>query len=179
MKTTDLLVDSFLILGVACQLVCCLGVLVFGNVFDRLHFAGAGTTLGPLLVGGAVLVRQTTSAAGAHDRDRSCGATKRARSHHCDRRGGGSRMIPLQVVILALVAVGGLAVVLQRDPLRQTVVNGLYGLLLVVLFMVFQAPDVALSMLVVGAIAYPLVLLTTIARVRGRTEDTTEDGDER
>lgn len=64
MKTTDLLVDSFLILGVACQLVCCLGVLVFGNVFDRLHFAGAGTTLGPLLVGGAVLVRQTTSAAG-------------------------------------------------------------------------------------------------------------------
>ncbi len=88
-------------------------------------------------------------------------------------------MIPLQVVILALVAVGGLAVVLQRDPLRQTVVNGLYGLLLVVLFMVFQAPDVALSMLVVGAIAYPLVLLTTIARVRGRTEDTTEDGDER
>ena len=40
------------------------GVLVFGNVFDRLHYAGAGTTLGPLLIGAAVLVRQTTSAAG-------------------------------------------------------------------------------------------------------------------
>lgn len=64
MKTTDLLVDVFLVLGVSCQLVCCLGVLVFGNVFDRLHFAGAGTTLGPLLIGAAVLVRQTTSAAG-------------------------------------------------------------------------------------------------------------------
>jgi len=64
MKTTDLLVDVFLVLGVACQFVCCLGVLVFGNVFDRLHFAGAGTTLGPLLIGAAVLVRQTTSAAG-------------------------------------------------------------------------------------------------------------------
>jgi len=63
-KTTDLLVDLFLVLGVACQLVCCLVVLVFGNVFDRLHFAGAGTTLGPLLIGAAVLVRQTTSAAG-------------------------------------------------------------------------------------------------------------------
>jgi monovalent cation/proton antiporter MnhG/PhaG subunit len=64
MKTTDLLVDVFLVLGVACQFVCCLGVVVMRNVFDRLHFAGAGTTLGPLLVGAAVLVRQTTSAAG-------------------------------------------------------------------------------------------------------------------
>jgi monovalent cation/proton antiporter MnhG/PhaG subunit len=64
MKTTDLLVDVFLVLGVACQFVCCLGVVVMRNVFDRLHFAGAGTTLGPLLVGAAVLVRQTISAAG-------------------------------------------------------------------------------------------------------------------
>jgi energy-converting hydrogenase B subunit D len=86
-------------------------------------------------------------------------------------------MIPLQLVSLLLVAAAGLAVVLQRDPLRQTVVNGLYGLLLVVLFMVFQAPDVALSMLAVGAIAYPLVLLIAIARVRGRTEDTTDETD--
>jgi energy-converting hydrogenase B subunit D len=86
-------------------------------------------------------------------------------------------MIPLQLVSLLLVAAAGLAVVLQRDPLRQTVVNGLYGLLLVVLFMVFQAPDVALSMLAVGAIAYPLVLLIAIARVRGHTEDTTDERD--
>jgi multisubunit Na+/H+ antiporter MnhG subunit len=64
MKTTDLLVDVFLILGVACQLVACAGVIVFRGVFDRLHFVGAGTTLGPLLVGAAVLVRQTTSSAG-------------------------------------------------------------------------------------------------------------------
>ena len=64
MKTSDLLVDIFLVLGVACQFVCCVGVLAFRNVFDRLHFVGAGTTLGPLLIGAAVLVRQTTSAAG-------------------------------------------------------------------------------------------------------------------
>jgi monovalent cation/proton antiporter MnhG/PhaG subunit len=64
MKTTDLLVDVFLVLGVACQFVCCVGVVVMRDVFDRLHFAGAGTTLGPLLIGAAVLVRQTTSAAG-------------------------------------------------------------------------------------------------------------------
>ena len=87
-------------------------------------------------------------------------------------------MIPLQVVVLLVVAAAGLVVVLQRDPLRQLLVNGLYGLLLVVLFTVFQAPDVALSMLVVGSIAYPLVVLIAIARIRGDGDDTTGDGEE-
>jgi len=64
MKTSDLLVDVFLALGVAAQFICCLGVLVFDDVFDRLHFAGAAPVVGPLLIGAAVLVRQTTSAAG-------------------------------------------------------------------------------------------------------------------
>jgi energy-converting hydrogenase B subunit D len=86
-------------------------------------------------------------------------------------------MIPLQVVIMVLAGAGALAVVLQRDPLRQSIVNSLYALLLVVLFMVFQAPDVALSMLVVGSIAYPLVLLVTISRVRDRGEETTDRTD--
>ena len=85
-------------------------------------------------------------------------------------------MIPLQVVSLLLVAAGGLFVTLLRDPRRQVVANGLYGLLLVVLFMVFQAPDVALSMLVVGAVAYPLVVLIAVSRVRGETYDRDENG---
>jgi uncharacterized MnhB-related membrane protein len=80
-------------------------------------------------------------------------------------------MIPLQLVSLLLVAVSALSVTLLRDPRRQVVANGLYGLLLVVLFMVFQAPDVALSMLVVGSIAYPLVVLVAISRVRGETDE--------
>jgi uncharacterized MnhB-related membrane protein len=80
-------------------------------------------------------------------------------------------MIPLQVVALLLVAGAGLSVVLLRETRRQVIANGLYGLLLVVLFMVFQAPDVALSMLVVGSVAYPLVVLIAIARVRGKTDD--------
>lgn len=75
-------------------------------------------------------------------------------------------MIPLQVVIIVLCGVAGTAVVLSRDPLRMTIVNAIFGLLLTSLFVVFQAPDVALSMLVVGAIAYPIVLLATISRVR-------------
>ena len=64
MKTSDLLVDVFLTLGVVAQFVSCLGVAVFPSVFDKLHFVGAGSTLGPLFVGAAVLTRYTTSSAG-------------------------------------------------------------------------------------------------------------------
>jgi uncharacterized MnhB-related membrane protein len=35
------------------------------------------------------------------------------------------------------------------------------------LFLVFQAPDVALSMLVVGAVAFPLVIVVAIVMQRG------------
>jgi energy-converting hydrogenase B subunit D len=77
-------------------------------------------------------------------------------------------VIPLQAAVMVLVALGGLAVVLTREVVRQAVVLGIYGLLLVVLFLVLQAPDVALSALVVSTVAYPLVLLAAIARVRGR-----------
>jgi energy-converting hydrogenase B subunit D len=80
-------------------------------------------------------------------------------------------LVPLQATILVLVALAAPAVVLTRDPLRMIVVNGFYGWTLVILFSVFQAPDVALSMLVVGGLAYPLVVLIAIARVRaGRDE---------
>ena len=50
----------------------------------------------------------------------------------------------------------------------MAVVNGLYGLLLALLFVVYGAPDVALSMLVVSTVAYPLVVLAAIARTRGK-----------
>jgi uncharacterized MnhB-related membrane protein len=84
-------------------------------------------------------------------------------------------LVPLQSVALALVALGAPAVVLSRDPLKMILVNGLYGLTLVLVFVIYGAPDVALSMLVVGAVAYPLVVLVAIARVRAGRE---EEGDE-
>jgi uncharacterized MnhB-related membrane protein len=74
-------------------------------------------------------------------------------------------MVPLQSVALLFVALGALLVVLARDVVRQALLFSLYGFSLVVLFVVFQAPDVALSALVVSAIAYPLVLVGAIARV--------------
>jgi energy-converting hydrogenase B subunit D len=75
-------------------------------------------------------------------------------------------LVPLQSTILALVALGAPAVVLSRDPLKMIVVQSFYGWTLVILFVVFGAPDVALSMLVVGTVAYPLVVLVAIARIR-------------
>lgn len=75
-------------------------------------------------------------------------------------------MTALQVVAFTVVMVLGVLVVLCRQPLRQSLVNGVFGLALVVLFMVLQAPDVALSQVVVGTVAVPLVLLATIARTR-------------
>ena len=77
-------------------------------------------------------------------------------------------MIPLQLVAILLVGAGGLAVVLARDLLRQALLNSFFGLVLVVLFLVFQAPDVALSALAVGGGAAPLVILATLAKLKGR-----------
>ncbi len=77
-------------------------------------------------------------------------------------------MIPLQVVSFLLVAVAGTAVVLTRNVVRQVLVNGVYGLALVVLFLVLQAPDVALSAIVVGSTAFPLILLAAIVKDRER-----------
>jgi energy-converting hydrogenase B subunit D len=74
----------------------------------------------------------------------------------------------LQVVLLVLVAAGATAVALTRDPVRQVIVLSGYGLLLAVLFMAFQAPDVTLSELTVGAVALPLLLLLALAKVRDR-----------
>ena len=45
-----------------------------------------------------------------------------------------------------------------------------YGVLLAVLFLVFQAPDVTLSELTVGAVALPIILLLGLAKVRKREE---------
>lgn len=69
-----------------------------------------------------------------------------------------------------LVATVATSVALTRDPLRQAMLVSLYGLVLGVLFFVFQAPDVALSQTVVGAIALPLMVLLALAKVRGDEE---------
>jgi energy-converting hydrogenase B subunit D len=79
-------------------------------------------------------------------------------------------MDTLQVVLLILVAAGATAVVLTRAPVRQVVVLSGYGVLLAILFMAFQAPDVTLSEMTVGAVALPILLLLALAKIRKREE---------
>lgn len=79
-------------------------------------------------------------------------------------------MDTLQVTILILVAAGATAVVLTRARVRQVLVLSVYGVLLAVLFLTFQAPDVTLSELTVGAVLLPIVLLLTISKVRKKEE---------
>ena len=79
-------------------------------------------------------------------------------------------MEALQVTLLVLVAAGATAVVLIRARVRQVLMLSIYGVLLAVLFLAFQAPDVTLSELAVGAVALPIVLLLALAKVRKREE---------
>jgi energy-converting hydrogenase B subunit D len=77
-------------------------------------------------------------------------------------------METLQAVILVIVAAGAVAVVRTRDRVRQAMVLSAYGVALAVLFFTFQAPDVTLSELTVGAVVLPVILLLAIAKVRKR-----------
>ena len=78
-------------------------------------------------------------------------------------------MTVLEVAALLAVGGGGTAVVLTRDPTRQVIVTGFFGLLLAVLFFVLQAPDVGLSQIVVGGVAVPVMALLTLAKLRERS----------
>jgi energy-converting hydrogenase B subunit D len=81
----------------------------------------------------------------------------------------------LQIVALGLVALAGTAVVLAREPLRQTLVLGIYGIALTLLFFIFQAPDVALSEIVVSGVAVPVIALAALRKIRAHERG--EDGE--
>ena len=75
-------------------------------------------------------------------------------------------MNTLQITVLVLVTAGATIVVRTRTRVRQVLALSVYGMLLAILFFVFQAPDVTLSELAVGAVALPIILLLAIAKVR-------------
>jgi energy-converting hydrogenase B subunit D len=70
--------------------------------------------------------------------------------------------------ILLLMAVSGFAVVRTRDVTSQIIALGFYGLVTALMFFFFQAPDVALSQIVVGAVALPLMVMLAISRMKFR-----------
>jgi uncharacterized MnhB-related membrane protein len=81
----------------------------------------------------------------------------------------------LRAGALLAVAAAGAGVVATREPLAQAIAASFFGLLLALLFFLYQAPDVALSQIVVGAVALPLMILLTLAKVRRDDEDRRAD----
>jgi uncharacterized MnhB-related membrane protein len=81
----------------------------------------------------------------------------------------------LQGALLVVVAVAATSVVAMRDPLRQALVAGIYGLVLGLLFFAFEAPDVALSEIVIASVALPVLLLVTLSKLAQIDSAETED----
>ncbi|MES9544285.1 hydrogenase subunit MbhD domain-containing protein [Actinomadura sp. NPDC000600] len=75
---------------------------------------------------------------------------------------------------LGLAALMATAVVLTRDTVRQAIVLSGYGMVLGLLFLILQAPDVAMSQIGVGTVLVPLLVVLALHATR-RHRDT---GDE-
>jgi multisubunit Na+/H+ antiporter MnhG subunit len=56
--TTRIVIDLLVGLGVAAEVVSCVGLLAMRSAIDRLHYASAGQALGPALLAAAVCVRE-------------------------------------------------------------------------------------------------------------------------
>ena len=83
----------------------------------------------------------------------------------------------LMVAALTLAGLAGTAVVAASMPERQAVTLSFFGIALTVLFMAFQAPDVALSQLGVGAAIVPLMVMLAIRTIsRGHAREDEESG---
>jgi uncharacterized MnhB-related membrane protein len=78
-------------------------------------------------------------------------------------------MTPVMLAALIVVALGGSAVALTRDPAHQVILIAFEGLALAILFVALEAPEVALSQLAVGAVLVPILYLAAIARTMRRT----------
>jgi energy-converting hydrogenase B subunit D len=84
-------------------------------------------------------------------------------------------MTGLQFAALIVVAIAGTAVVLTPEALRQALMLGIYGLTLTVLFFTFQAPDVALSEIVVSGVGLPLIILAALRKIHQQERSRAEE----
>ncbi len=76
----------------------------------------------------------------------------------------------LQYGVMILVGLAGTAVVLTRNPVNQLIGIAFYGVVLAVMFYLWQAPAVALSQITVGALALPVLLMFALSRMRRRSQ---------
>lgn len=64
MDLTTIAAAVLVTVGVAVELACCVGVVVMRDVYDKLHFTGPATILGPLALAAAIVVQEGLSQAG-------------------------------------------------------------------------------------------------------------------
>ena len=81
-------------------------------------------------------------------------------------------------VLLVATAGTGTAVALTREPTRQALVLSAYSLVLGVLMVALQAPDVALAQVGVGTAVVPLLVVLAVAKVNRELADH-DDRDDR
>jgi energy-converting hydrogenase B subunit D len=86
-------------------------------------------------------------------------------------------MTAIVLVAVTLVGVVGTVVALTFRPERQAIALSVFGLALTVLFVALQAPDVALSQLVIGGAVVPLMVMLTIRAVRRHTAESADDAE--
>ncbi|MEU8801894.1 DUF4040 domain-containing protein [Spirillospora sp. NPDC048819] len=84
---------------------------------------------------------------------------------------------------LAMAALMATAVVLTRSTVRQAIVLSGYGMALGLLFLILQAPDVAMSQFGVGTVLVPLIVVLALHATRrhrggGREAGRAGGGDE-
>lgn len=111
--------------------------------------------------------RSTTTRPGSRSDEARAGAWK------------GQAVTALQVAVLVVVCLSGTVIALTPSPLRQTLLLAIFGFALTALFFAFQAPDVALSELVVSGVAMPLIILAALRRLADQHPgDAAEDSSE-
>jgi len=60
----DVVVDVLLAIGVMVQVLACVGVLVMRDAYQRLPYAAAATTRGPVAIAAAIVVREALAETG-------------------------------------------------------------------------------------------------------------------
>ncbi len=84
----------------------------------------------------------------------------------------------LDILCLVLVLVAAVLVVTLENHNASVMALSAVGVVLALLFVVLDAPDVAHSQVVVGAIALPVLYLLAIGKTRLVSEDASELGEE-
>jgi energy-converting hydrogenase B subunit D len=79
-----------------------------------------------------------------------------------------------QATTMVSMGIVGTAVVLARDPLRQALVLGVYGMTMIATFFALQAPDVALSAIVITTVGLPPMVLLALRKLRHYREESDE-----